>query len=270
MTASPVHITGAGVVGCVLMHRLMIEGIPFTWSDIEVSPVAWRASTGSACTDDFDHAEIWPTWDQFAKWMGPKITERVPSYNWDRKLNTWLTEGDSRHLNVQQFIEETRNEFATDRTTERSLSQIEIVTVGAMTCKAWWWGWSADATATVARASWIRRVVRQTRYLYPKPGTNEFYVGSTIQFQKRAKALETQIHIDWWKRDFADFIKEHNVIITSEPRQGWRPVGEPGKWEVDSNGDIEISPMSASGVKFSPMVANQIAIHLKSIKEGKR
>ena len=255
----PIHITGAGVVGCVLMHALMMADLPFTWSDHEVSPVAWRASTGSACPDDFDHAELWPAWERFAKLMGPKITEKAPSFKWDNKTSAWLPAGESWHLNVPKFVEETRQEFQEDRTLEREFSQREIKTVGAMSCQAFWWGWSVVVEANGAdRASWIRRVVRQTRYIYPKPNSFEFYAGSTIQFQKKAKQLDVAKHIDWWKKDFADFIEQNDVRITSEPVQGWRPVGEPGKWEVDKNGDIEISAMSASGVKFSPMVAAQI------------
>lgn len=236
--------------------------IPFSWSDFELSPVAWRASTGSACPEVFDHADIWPSWERFAHLMGPQITEKVPSYKWDHKLNEWMTEGESWHLNVQTFVEQTREEFSPERTQERQLSQLNINTVGADSRTAWWWGWSAIVQAEVKRASWIRRVVRQTRYIYPRPGHDDFYVGSSIQFQKRAKVLDVNKHIEWWSREFDDFVKEHKVQFRSNPVQGWRPVGEPGKWTIDSSGDIEIAAMSASGVKFSPMVANQIVNYL--------
>lgn len=262
MVNQSIHLTGAGIVGCVLMHRLADVGIPFTWSDVEVYPVAWRACTGSGPAGDAE-INLKPAWQRFANSIDDSLTEYVDYYRWNHKESKWIHDGKSWHLNAQQFIALTRKLFNEFQRQEPDIVQREIKTVGAMTCKEWWWGWSVIATADInPRSCWSKRVVRQSRYLYPRPGGNDFYAGSTIMFQKTPKVMDTDKHLHWWIKDFADFIVANKIEVISSPIQGWRPVGTPGQWSVDEFDNIVIAPMSASGVKYSPMLAEEITNYL--------
>jgi hypothetical protein len=262
------HIKGAGLVGCVLMHALNRAQIPFTWSDNDAKWTAWRASTGSAIPSPGDSPELMVAWKNFASSANDGIKRLIECTHvnrWDNKQQQFVDEGFGWHLNVYHFVKNTRIQFAFLRTLDRTFSEREIRAAGALTCKEWWWGWSATASASnIERASWVRRVVRQTRYLYPQPGTEYFYCGSSIIHQKKPHQLDVQKHIEWWQREWADFLAEHDVQMVTSPIQGWRPVGRPGHWEMTKDGDVEISPMSASGVKHSPLVAEQIVAHLLS------
>jgi hypothetical protein len=260
------HITGAGLVGCVLMQAMEQEGIPFTWSDNASPFVAWKASTGSNLPDVKDTPDLKIAWHKFSL-NYPTFIEIAPCFKFSNKIGNYVNVGKGYHMDVPRFVREVRSYHMEKSRLSCNPKQIELRTAGALTCKAWWWGWSTLATATCIRASFVRRVVRQSRYVYPKPGTSLFYVGSTILHQKKA-ALKTdeqlKHHIEWWWKDWTDFVHRYQVRLVTEPAiQGWRPVGEPGRWNILADNSIEIAPMSASGVKFSPLVAEQIVQYIK-------
>lgn len=265
-----VHITGAGVVGCVLMRRLFQAGIEFTWSDTDAAVTAWKASTGSVCRDHTDSPEVRPAWERFAAECVPDdqycLVPHYRAFISGEHRTEWHQEGDSYHLDVQSFVLRTREAWKQDRREERDPDSINIMTVGHAQCEKFWWGWSVLVEVPgLERASWSLRVVRQIRYLYPKPGTPLFYAGSSIMQQRTPKELNLQTHLSWWQREWGLMSPDgSDYSIKTEPVCGWRPVGSPGVWKLDVNGDYVISPMSASGVKFAPLVAEQI---VKSLRE---
>lgn len=263
--SAPVHIIGAGVVGSVLMRRLSRHKVDFTWSDIDSPIVAWKASTGSVCPEKKDPVGLIDTWRAFAnECLEPGEFEEVPHLEF--KNGAWFQGHEtSLHLDVQSFVTRTRELFSErriDGPTEDSL--LKIQTAGSVNAQAFWWGWSVQIRSEMLRrCSFSARVVRQVRYLYPKPGAEfTFYLGSSITYQRKPKELDIQKHLAWFEKDWASIAPfggaKADYTQVTEPVCGWRPVGEPGKWKYDDAGTVTISPMSASGVKYSPLVAQQI------------
>jgi hypothetical protein len=242
------------------MNALHHHNIPFTWSDIDSSLTAWKASTGSNIPSDDDPPTLKKTWERFAlDCLLSSEWEEVPLMRYTTRSKGWQRLGTSLHLNVQQFVFRTREQFLASRTVEATFFQREINTVGHTQCDAWWWGWSAVVESnTLPRMCWSAKVVRQNRYFYPRPGTDEFYVGSSIIRQKNPRELDIDHHYKWWKREWETVATNGDFCIVEQPVHGWRPVGEPGKITVLEDGNINIFPMSASGVKYGPFVAEEI------------
>lgn len=259
----PVHIIGAGVVGSTLMRVLQFHGADFTWSDNDSEVVAWKASTGSVCHEAKDPAGLFDTWRTFAeRCLHPAEYEEVPHLEF--KNGSWFQGHEtSFHLDVQSFVLNSRAIYADRRVAAPPPGAMTVQTAGSMTALSFWWGWSVQIRAEMLRrCSYSARVVRQVRYLYPKPGSDLFYLGSSITFQRKPKELNIQKHIDWFNRDWKGVMPfgagEGEYTIVTEPVHGWRPVGTPGRWEESREGNVVINPMSASGVKYSPFVAQQI------------
>jgi hypothetical protein len=264
-----IHVIGGGLVGSMMMQFLHHAGYEFTWYDKATRINAWNACTGSVCPESSDPPNLFLRWNALApKWIHMTKREDVPYFQ--MKNGAWIQNGTSIHVDVRRFVTNTQLAFATLRVEKLPEGSFPILTVGHMQTSVYWWGWSQTAkiSGLDMRACFHKRVVRQSRYIYPKPDSDEYFIGSSIQMQHQPHSLDVAKHFDWWKRDWDQHGPELTITPTSGFREGWRPVGlMPGDWETIGAipKEIRILPMSASGVKYSPLVCHDIVAKLKEI-----
>lgn len=261
-----IHILGMGVVGSFLARLLAFYGVEFTWSDLEEQKTAWKACTGSVCNESKDPKSILREWREYAdKCLDESEWEKADRYQC--KGGIWSFKDQSYHLDAQKFVTRTREMYKRIRRPEPLFREFVIQTAGTIEAKVWWWGWSMIVEAPrLERACYTAKVIRQNRYLYPKPNSDYFYLGSSLMYQKSyPRELDAPAHAGWFWREWNELCpegaNESEIRVISEPVQGWRPVGVAGKWYIRQN-SLAIGAMAASGVKYGPFTANRIVRYL--------
>lgn len=291
-----VHIEGLGVLGSMIARRLDEEGLDFTWNDTDEEAVAWRASTGLAYPESSPRAAAGlAIWKERAM-PGPGVisetveAEEVP-YAFAHKAPPHggrypiaadyglvrLAEPTGVAVNVRAFVENTRAAFSAERVDVRPAgSTLVIAHSTPERSDGYLWGWSArvriggllqalevdllgDRPALYAKKHRFN-----TTYAYPRPGTDEWWVGTDIRYQATASAVpEAKLleKYEAWVEDAREILGIRDVELV-EVTQGWRPrarKGDSGAVEFSSElGAWTVPPMAANGVRMGWLVADEV------------
>ena len=273
-----VILEGMGVVGSLVARHLAEREVEFNWFDKGRSISAWRACTGS----------VYPSGDAESEWareqwrtMLPEYTETAPlvfctkrpphggRYSWT-EASCGLNVGDveSIHVNAQRLVEDTRRLLEPNKVWVVESSQMlptYLVTHG------WsWrrvdslWGWSApvrverlDSTLPERACYYLKEGRFLTAYAYPRPGTDEYYAGSSMIPQVREHKLDAQSHFLAWRDRFERLARGGVRVEQIGPTvQGWRPRGAPGPMIALNPAPphtYAIRPQGPNGVRHAPL-----------------
>lgn len=294
------HIQGMGVLGSLIAWRFHQEGIPFTWEDSHSPIVAWQACTGCVYPSgdelEFSAYRTWRVWHKEPMWPKslPQITEKAaywfltkkPPHSGDYEVTA--TVGPLRtgkyptiQVNAQRLVKCTREFFAKLELTKAPTRHIRIVAHGFSSKRLthYKWGWSATAQLKISPKlldashdlrpciDLKRGIVSPLVYAYPKPGTvDDWYAGSSIIRQHKAKSLDIKSKIKFWREKLEELTEGLiEVADVRRPREGWRPCG------VDTDERLitrikdtfYVKPMSHSGVRMSPLVVDTLMRKIK-------
>lgn len=294
-----VHINGMGLVGCLLALRLEEAGVGFSWYDNDSPFTAWKASTGCCYPSDepYDAAN----YERIAQLLGSHtpnlgrftevgnfafIRKTIPHAVVNTKLYVVATAGNvkvlnkpSYHLNVQQFVMHMRKTFQT-RYTEAADCDALVVHAHGFHGKyhtSYRWGWSCKANvklnAQLAQFEPISLNAQTARfdifYLYPCPGTEEYYLGTSMVYLRKPKLVKTAPAVRIGAA--LAHIHEHSLPqIIIEPIdgtyvQGWRPACDeaivPPVREVE--GQLYLKPQSHSGWRHHPLFLDDVMAEIQ-------
>lgn len=292
-----VHVLGAGLVGCILMRRLEVEEIDFTWMDPDYDPevespkfCAWKASTGCVYpsgnpTDKANYEKF----EDSARRLGMEyeVAEycfsqaSIPHREKSKELQVVSQEEQlkflnkpSYHVNVQKFVEDTRHLYRRQFSKEMQLDSQIVHAHGFHTVETtdYRWGWHAKAKVNTPDNRRICFNLKEGRfvvgYLYPCPGTDEYYLGTHFIYQKEAKELEMKDkhlkmldHIQSKVGAFADIEVDWDTLVT-----GWRPAYKDSEELVISrNGELFLKPQMANGLRHHPEFMDECIRRIKEI-----
>lgn len=118
-----IHIEGFGLTGCLLAYHLDLQGISFTWSDIDAPKTAWKASTGAiypaGSTKFGPDALCYDVWDEWVReglmaqhveaadyWFGSKAAPHQGRYAVSEPNEFGMRRAliPSYHFNAQSFV----------------------------------------------------------------------------------------------------------------------------------------------------------------------
>jgi hypothetical protein len=293
-----VHLRGFGLIGSLLAHTLSDAGIDFSWFDIDLQTpnkaCAWKASTGC----------VYPSGEDLDKRNYAKIrtlravSERletanyaftqksIPHHSADRELQVAKTIGGlkilnrpSYHLNVQAFVEHTRELFK-DRISEDPRGALVVNSNGFHSLKptSYRWGWHCEATVAIEHPDLYNMVGRtcfnlkegrfNNTYLYPKPGTDKYYFGTHFIFQNKIKPLETSSKIAWCLKHAQEQLEgiAEVYVDTSTCVEGWRPAFlEDSNNVLMHNNELFIKPQMANGLRHHPEVMSEILVVIRTV-----
>lgn len=263
-----VHIEGMGVLGSILAWSLEAKNIPFTWHDTNDFHSAWPACTG--CIYPTGEAEEMRAYAIWLRWMSSPIFKpymESAGYWFNTKNPPHGArcaiideDGDLRragansiHFNAQGFVRATRQEFADLRYSVVLPNETVVVAHGSARATSFTWGWHAlVGSSSERRCVTLREDRYQTAYLYPHPGDQYFYVGSSMVSQKQPHVLDVQPHYARVAKMLAKYGIELTETIWTE--QGWRPKGPTEPLVECRDGKLYLPPMGASGVRLAPLV----------------
>lgn len=278
-----VHLEGFGWLGSALAVEFDRRGVDFTWSDTDRDHVAWRASTGA----------VYPAGDprsqrDLAEW-GRWIDEQRFEADSAGHADLWYTQKSPPHggppcdvdagfarrssakaitVNVARVVLDTRARFADLERPARPDEARRIVAHGWGTrLDKVLWGWSRRVSVVHPFDGPLRPVILVRRhrflsgYLYPVPGTVEWWAGSAMIPQDTPRRLNPEVHEARW----LDLIARDAPWLEVEPvgplLQGWRPkpkdADEPHV-SVTLDGTVVVPPLSHSGVRWAPGVVREV------------
>lgn len=291
----PVHIRGMGLVGSILARSLEREGIEFCWEDNDSSTVAWKASTGCVypsgeATDKINYERF----EDSARRLGMEYEvaeycfsqNSIPHKEGDKALVVSRQEAGlkfvnrpSFHVNVQDFVQQTRMDMIDYRIGGSGSPYGNALTVNAHgfhqeLTTDYRWGWSAEADVTLKNPQPQRICfnLKEGRfviaYLYPKPGTGKYYIGTHFIYQKTAKQLDlkdkhtrTLAHVQAKVGEFAEIVPDWSTI-----QYGWRPAyTESEELVLERRGELFLKPQMANGLRHHVTFIEEV---LRRIKES--
>lgn len=282
-----------GVVGSILARTLEKENIPFTWEDSNSTTVAWKASTGCVypsgeATDKINYERF----EDSARRLGMEYEvaeycfsqNSIPHKDGDKTLMVSRQEEclkfvnkPSFHVNVQDFVEQTRMDmidFRSDGSGQPSGAPLVVHAHGFHQAETtdYRWGWSAEADVILAKPQKQRICfnLKEGRfiiaYLYPKPGTNRYYIGTHFIYQKTAKELDlkdkhlrTLAHIQGKVGEFAQIVPDWSTV-----QFGWRPAyTESEEAVIERNGELFLKPQMANGLRHHVTFMEEVISEIK-------
>lgn len=288
-----VHIRGMGVIGSILARELQAQGIDFSWFDPEIhhqSPkfVAWKASTGCVYPSgnrlDRDNYE---RFENSAKRLGMEYEvadycfsqKSIPHHENDKTLKV-VEEIDglkflnlkSFHVNPQKLVISTRELFKDRYIESPNFGDLVVTAHGFHGVRPtdYRWGWSGEAEVTYQHTPRICFNLKEGRfnnsYLYPKPGTDKYYIGTHFIYQKTPKPLDTEEKV---KNIIAHIQSKIEKVATlkvdmSSIVHGWRPAYEESEEVVvEVNGELFLKPQMANGLRHHVTFMEQILSEIK-------
>lgn len=285
MHGTDVHIEGMGVLGTLLAAELGRRGVDFTWHDTEEKVNAWAASTGCIYPGGDTHDEAchanWLRWATFRGFYTEPATywynhvhpphggryEHVTDLGWLRQAGP-----PSVHFNAQAAVEACRAHNLPRRLPGPNEAARHYVVAHGFgdRLEKYVWGWTVpvrlalpdELVDDVMRpALYLRKGRFVMCYAYPRPGTQEWYAGSSLIVQREAKELDPEKHYARWLR-WLDELTGGRVSVSwrGEALQGWRPRGprEQGL-EVQQDGNrLLLPPMWHNGIRHFPVVLAQV------------
>jgi hypothetical protein len=286
-----IHLDGFGMLGCALGVAFDRAGVDWTWSipmGENLVRAAWPASTGAiypaGSPDEVEARTIWVQRWQLQSAFVPHIergewwfSTKAPPHGAPGPIREEVgkvrrTNQASLHLNVQAFVSATRAMHARRRVVEAPKGAHRVRAHGfAERLHHVVWGWAAVARLryddrfnhnTSLRPAFSLRADRfTTAYAYPRPGTNQWYVGSSMIRQKVAADRDPTDALLRWQGLLADLT---GGLVTAQiltpPTQGWRPAPAPADqpYVREVGGVLCVRPMGASGVRLAPLVVRDV------------
>lgn len=288
-----VHFKGFGLVGSLLAWELHQRKIDFSWDD-EDKDCAWKASTGCIYPsgEPFDalNYDLWlKKLTQISDKLNPieiffeKVNygftqKSIPHGNNSKELKVVESIGDvkilnkqSIHMNVQKFVQFTRNFFWANFTKNTEPNVLIIHAHGFHKYRPtdYRWGWSVACTVSGEVFDKYPRMCLNAKegrfinaYLYPRPMTNEYYLGTHFIYQKTQKNLEIGNKVD---KIISHIKKVTNnqveIELAGTPTVGWRPayVDEFPHAYIQEGREMYVTPKSANGLRHAPSYIKEIA-----------
>jgi hypothetical protein len=289
------HIEGMGLIGSLVAWQLRARNIDFTWNDTEAPFTAWHASTGCC------YPSGGPDWECYVQWLEwlslgsiyPSQDFTIAPY-WVDTVHKSLPHGlqaetlelecgmrhvehDSIHINAQAFVARTRQEFQVTRETRAPANADVLVSHGFTPRRdRYLWGWHAlvhlkyDINVFRERACFYLRKNRfQFAYAFPRPGTDQWYAGTSMISQRTPRQLAIEPKFKGWEQRF-DALCGSAVEVAKVDgfREGWRPVGASlegrKKWLLyqPKTRRLTIPPMGGDGFRRFPELWRQIEENL--------
>lgn len=293
-----IHIEGMGIVGSFVARFLHERGVEFTWDDIASGTAAWPASTGAIYPSGNQRDRVcYQAWAAMARTPVMRPFVETASY-WYVTKNAPHGGSDqpaadfghirrhalpSYHLNAQEFVRQTRREFAS-REAERAPDARVIVAHGFnQRLTRYVWGWTALVRLNLHRnfrsddglrpCLYFRPNKFTLCYAYPVPGTEFWYAGSSLIVQKVARELNVPPKFERWTRELAHF-SQGWATLNGTPfttLTGWRPslgtteeeATEP-LWRYVEGVGLVVMPMWHSGIRWIPAVLDELAGKLRA------
>jgi hypothetical protein len=297
---SRVHIKGFGLIGSLLAWELTERKIDFTWEDNE-TPGAWKASTGCIYPSgeplDAENYNLWlkafssgfsespygaenrKPIELFAEAVPYGFTQKnIPHGNNSKELrvvesvgNIKILNKQSMHVNVQKFVDFTQKFFYTYRTQQPNDALI-VHAHGFHKFKTtdYRWGWSVECNVSGPVFDKYPRFCLNAKegrfinaYLYPKPTTPHYYLGTHFIYQRQQKQLEIGNKI----QKIIEHIKKVtdgtvNIELTADPVTGWRPAYTEDfahSFILDGGNNLYVTPKAANGLRHAPSYIQEIA-----------
>jgi len=293
-----IYIQGFGIIGCLLAVRLEDLGVPFTWFDSDEKVQAFKASTGccypSGEAVDKANYERFPAEVLSHPWIS-KFTE-VANYAFTQKSiphdaprsglqvvsdfnGCKLLNKPSYHINAQEFVAQTRARFADRNSPVAPQGAFVIHAHGfhAVRPTTYRWGWHAKAKVTILEPGLIldKRTcfnLKEGRfnssYLYPVPGSDEYYLGTHFIFQRKAKDLNMEGKAEYILNHIqkvAGSVLEVEVVPGSVVT-GWRPAfEEEGPAYILEGGELFLRPQMANGWRHHLTLMDQVIPEIQRI-----
>jgi hypothetical protein len=291
-----IRLVGMGVVGSIIARKLEAEGIDFCWFDPEVvgTPVAisaWKASTGCIYpSGDKTDKENYSRFEESARLLGMEYEvaeycfsqNSIPHHENDKTLKVVRTEGDlkflnlpSFHVNVQKFVESTREKFKDRFSAEHHKQNLTVITHGFHQAAPtdYRWGWSAPCSLEYSspRSNRLCMNLKEGRfnnsYIYPKHGTNEFYIGTHFIYQKTPKMLSTDDKIKKIFNHIQSKVGSYATIAPDWSRlvHGWRPayIDDNAPDILEKNGLLYLKPQMANGLRHHVLFSEKVIQEIK-------
>lgn len=293
------HIQGMGLMGSLVAMTLEDEGLDFTWDDIDRDITAWHASTGAVFPTEDAHSE-YRSFIQFRQeesvagehllehselgaWC--YVAENPPHGGADIGVEevTRISESEVRvsshasiHVNVANLVRDARARYGDRRREKASSKRRLIVSHGFDAAKRFGWGWHREVQLVLSdefeqalmgtRPCIYLRKGYQIMYIYPMPGTDSYFIGTSNNIGTTPKWKEQQEVIN---KDFGRVRKrveetcgDHVQLLRARPpSQGWRPYPAKGDdrpmvYEEDSH--LQIKPQKGSGLRFWPRTRTEL------------
>lgn len=291
-----IHLSGMGLVGCLLACELERLGLGFTWSDSEASVTAWKASTGcvypsgeavdlvgynrwAAMLAESSHAVC-----RFSETASYGFTQKsIPHGAGSKLLRVARSHGSvkvlnkpSFHVNVQGFVLDTRQRLAGQRSRPKP-GEIIVHSHGyhGKFVTDYRWGWSAPCFVRGGVFEIYPRMCLNAKegrfinaYLYPRPGTDHFYLGTSFIYQKAPKPLEMEGKllkiVQHIKRVAGGGLE---IEVAGSPVAGWRPVYSEDGLPVCAREENElfVRPQAANGLRHSPVWIDRVIREIKRV-----
>ena len=286
-----VHIKGFGLIGSLLAWELTERKIDFSWHD-EDHPSAWKASTGCIYPsgDPFDNLNynLWlkkfsgdttAPIQLFAESVDYGFTQKsIPHGNNSKELkvvnsvgNIKILNKQSMHFNVQKFVNFSRNFFFSVSTPVDPSGALVVHAHGFHKHRPtdYRWGWSIRCKVSGEVFDKHPRMCLNAKegrfinaYLYPRPMTDDYYLGTHFIYQKNQKNLEIGNKVE----NIISHIKkvtDGQVDIQTDgvATVGWRPayVSEFPHAFIQESNQMYITPKSANGLRHAPSYIKEIA-----------
>lgn len=300
-----IHLQGMGLVGSLIAWQLYARGWPFTWSDAHAEHTAWKACTGCCYPASDENSvdrycyDLWRTW--LSSHIYPRHCFEATEYWFDsqhRALPHGLqadvirTAGKLRtvaspsiHVNAQELVLHTRRRFAAQERPARQGEGVLIVSNGFARAERYLWGWTAfveldfdEGVFGPRPCFYLRRNRFQFAYSFPRPGSDEWYAGSSLISQNEPRAFP----MEQFERRFSDWKKWVKELTDDAVRvkafhgfaQGWRPAqrgslsateghagrGRRANWVVarPNTQTLGVIPMASNGFRNFPELWRQL------------
>lgn len=246
-----IHLEGMGLLGCLTAVQLCKHRVSFTWHDTDDKINAWQASTGACypASGEVDH-DSWLQWrrwwsnksysphvEQCAYWVDSthKSLPHGLVADVQAEVGGMRLVGYSVHCNAQSLVQSVREQLRTVRTVGVPKTCTTLIVSHGFSKRRvrYLWGWTRlirlrypEEIAKHGRPSFYLRKNRfQFAYCYPRPGTDQWYAGSSLISQTDAKPLAIESKYEGWEQRFME-LSGGKVEITDrgEMLQGWRPA----------------------------------------------
>jgi hypothetical protein len=270
-----------GWLGTALAVEFDRRGVDFTWHDVDRQIAAWPASTGCVYpAGDWRSSEdlwTWCDWIEerrfegraaYARWW---YTQKAPPHGGPRaELDLGFARRSPAYavtVDVAGCVLDARARFADLRRDAPPPGVRRVVAHGwSRRFHRAGWGWAQRVKIEHpfppgARPAVLARLDRfRAGYLYPVPGTDEWWAGSSTTVQRDPRRLDPAGRIEAWSDLMAHLCPWLHIEPVADPVQGWRPRGltlDPSI-EVDPDGTIIVPPLSHSGVRWAPGVVAEV------------
>lgn len=291
-----VHILGAGVVGSFLMRALEKENIEFSWFDPDhhsgnSEVCAWKASTGCIFpSGEKIDEENYEKFQDSARRLGVEYEtaeycfsqNSIPHKANSKKLEVVeekhqlkFLNKPSFHVNVQEFVKSTRKKYQGRflQTAPKESLIIQAHGFHEALKTDYRWGWHARAKVQTVDGKRYCFNLKEGRfivgYLYPIPGSDEYYLGTHFLYQKRPKAVEMKdkhtkmlSHIKNKTDGFVSNIDvDWNSLVV-----GWRPAyvkEEESPAVLEKDGCLFLRPQMANGLRHHVTFLSEVLPEVK-------